>query len=163
MVSDLCALSHRMSAIECYILRQCTYIGYPAMSKSPKQLSNCQKRAGPCCSNSCYGVLCDVYAYTVTVAEHETGTTKAMSWLVTIFNQTIQSMQFDSPWNKVAGLNWLNEPEPHLLAKWCGHASVFHKLVHCIASHITGWATFFWKGLIYILYSFFVTQKLSYV
>ena len=46
MVSDLCALSRRMSAIECYILRQCTYIVYPAMSKSPKQLSNCLKRAG---------------------------------------------------------------------------------------------------------------------
>ena len=97
MVSDLCALSRRMSAIECYILRQCTYIVYPAMSKSPKQLSNCLKRAGPCCSNSCYGVLCDVYAYTVTVAEHETGTTKTMSWLLTVFNKTIQSMQFYCP------------------------------------------------------------------
>jgi hypothetical protein len=37
------------------------------------------------------GVLCEVLNYTVTVAQHESGTRKAISWSVTVYNKTLSS------------------------------------------------------------------------
>jgi hypothetical protein len=37
------------------------------------------------------GVLCEVLNYTVTVAQHESGIRKAISWSVTVYNKTLSS------------------------------------------------------------------------
>jgi len=45
-----------------------------------------------------YGVRCEIWGYTVflTVAQHESGARKTISWSVTVYSKNIQSMQFDS-------------------------------------------------------------------
>jgi len=43
------------------------------------------------------GVLCEIHIYAVflTVAQHESGARKTISWSVTVYSKNIQSMQFD--------------------------------------------------------------------
>ena len=73
---------------------------YPAISKGPKQLPNCLKIAETSVAlNILKGVICDVSAYTVnvslSVAQQESGTRKAMFWAVTVDSKQLSS-QYNS-------------------------------------------------------------------
>ena len=65
------------------------------MLKGPKQLPNCLKRAETSIVLIVFdGVLSEVSSYIVTVytiAQHESGTRKAISWSVTVYRKTLSS------------------------------------------------------------------------
>jgi hypothetical protein len=68
------------------------YCVYPAMSKSPKQLPNCLQRA----ETSIVLIVINVTSTLIlllflTIAQHETGTRKAVSWSVTVYNKILSS------------------------------------------------------------------------
>jgi len=73
------------------------YCVYPAMLKSPKQASNCLKREETRVVLIVFnGVLwlCQsalILLPFLTVAEHESGTRKAISWWVTEYSKTSSS------------------------------------------------------------------------
>jgi hypothetical protein len=72
------------------------YCVYPVISKDPKQLPHCLKIAEISVVLSVFkGVICYVSVYILlpflAIAQHESGTRKAIFWSVTVYNKNVSS------------------------------------------------------------------------